>query len=95
MKLNEVVETLAAVEVADKIVSNTPGRRNWLIRTEVSRKGELVIFYNGAYGRADDLGLLSERISYIAEHKVRWYKFTYKKDYEAALNALRAMGAKE
>lgn len=64
------------------------GKRNWFIRTAV-KNGKLFVEYAGKYGNAR--WLREESLKVIRENRVRFYVFTRKTDYLAALKALKAL----
>ena len=94
MEFEQMINELMASLQENSEVSNVTSRRNWVIRTEVW-DGEPIIFWAGRYGEARRLGLLSEFVSLIAKNKIRWYEYTYKADFEKALQILRAAGFRE
>jgi len=93
--MNELMRTaleLIETEVEGAINSKVDGRRNWVIRVETIN-GQRVITYCGGYGEALRYGRMSCLLRELGQYKIRWYKFTYKKDYKDALSKLMAAGA--
>ena len=90
--MKEMLMNLAVMEIENTIGSKVDGRRNWVIRMETWGE-KRVIAYRGGFGKADRGGWLSARLTDIGEKKIRWYEFTYKKDYMAALNKIKEGGA--
>ena len=88
--LNEMIN----MEIENALNSRVIGRRNWVIRVQNTEDNERYICYAGGFGQANRYGYLSERLSFIAERKVRWYEFTYKKDFLSALEELKKLGYK-
>lgn len=90
--MKEIISGLTEMVIENEINSKVEGRRNWVIRTEV-RNGKKVIPYAGGYGRAVDIGWVGpELITTIVKNSIRWYEFTYKKDYLEALKKLENKG---
>ena len=77
----------------EKIGSRVYGRRNYVIATAVVND-KVGIRYAGTMGKAG-YGILSCYLKTMVERKYRWFYYTYKKDYEAALATLKALGAVE
>lgn len=95
--MNIITETainLLTMELDEAIISKLDGRRNWVIRVETNSNNERIISYHGSYGEARRWGYLSCMLRELGIRKIRWYKFTYKKDYKAALELLLAIGVK-
>ena len=85
-KATETVINLMEMEIENELGSVVRGNRNWAIRTEVL--GSLKIAYVGRYGAMKRRGLMGARIAAIEKYNIRWYKYTYKKDFEKALKML-------
>lgn len=96
-ELMEMALELATMEVENTMRSKVDGRRNWVIRVETwhttDGNSKRVITYRGGFGIASDRGYLGCFLREIGERKIRWYEFTYKKDYKAAVEKLLAAGA--
>lgn len=87
--MKEIVNGLLNMIEEEAKISNIGSKRNWLIRVE-ERSGKNRIVYAGAFGEGKRRGWLSPvNVTYIAEHNVRWFMFTYKADYMKALNTLK------
>lgn len=69
--------------------SQVCGRRNYVIRVHMKDKE---IKFAGGFGEARRKGLLCEYVSYIVEHEVVWLEYTYKKDFDGAIEVLRFFG---
>ena len=93
--LQEIISNLTETIAINDLCSKVEGRRNWVIRFEKNYTGKYHILYKGAFGIAYDRGLLTEYLTYLAEHKTKWIYFTYKKDYLKALEALKNLGIKQ
>ena len=74
--------------------SKVEGRRNWLIRVQ-ELNGKNRIVFAGGWGEGKRQGWMIEQVSYIVEHNVRWFEFTYKADYLKVLNNLKENGFTE
>ena len=61
----------------EQLFSKVSGKRNWVIRVEHKNK----IAYVGRFKALADRGFMSSKVKTIAEKKIRWYEFTYKKDF--------------
>ena len=86
MTMEKILEGLIAMEIAQSAGSKVTGKRNWMIATaNVNEK--LIIRYAGTKGA----GAWCEScfLTDIAKYNYRWFYFTYKKDYEKALKALK------
>lgn len=71
-----------------KAISKLNGRRNWTIRMEMVDKKA----YVGTFGLLNRRGFNSEFLSYMASHGTCWAEFTYKKDFNDAIDALKENG---
>lgn len=72
-----------------KLESYVMGRRNWVIKTYDNR----AIF--GSWGVAKRNGQLrSVTFQDMADHKIHWLEYTYKKDALTALKELENIGYK-
>ena len=85
-KVTETVVSLMKMEIENELGSVVRGNRNWAIKTMVL--GELKIAYVGRYGAMKRRGLMGDRIAAIEKYNIRWYKYTYKRDFEKALKML-------
>jgi hypothetical protein len=88
--LSEIIAELNNLKREETLCSKVQGRRNWVIRTEFINN-KMYVRYAGSFGGADRFGYLTESLQYMAEHHVRWYVFTYKKDYTETLNKLNPL----
>ena len=66
------------------------GRRNWVIRQERKYKVARV----GGFGEMDRCGLMCESLTSIADLRIWWAEYTYKKDLINALKLLEEQGYK-
>lgn len=89
--LTEIICGLIDVEIADKLYSKVEGNRNWAIEVETSKSGRKVATCN-RYGVLKRRGYLTAFLTAIAEYHIRWYYFTYKKDYEETKKILENNG---
>lgn len=93
--MKEIME-MTLMEVENTLRSKIPGRRNWVIRVETRHTNDSnskrVITYRGGFGYAADRGFLECFLREIGERRIRWYEFTYKRDYMAAIAKLTENG---
>lgn len=82
----EKVITGALLVLNSQKLSKTYGRRNYAIVTYDKT------FYSGGYGYMKCLGLLSWLLTTMAEHDIKIFEFTYKKDFEEAKKMLESKG---
>lgn len=90
-ELTEMVFNLISMEYENDLYSEIKGNRNWCIRTEhyiTSNGQEIKKAYVGRYGALVRRGLLSALIRNIGKYHIRWYEFTYKKDFEKNITRL-------
>lgn len=95
MELKEMVIELTKMDIENKLFSNVKGNRNWAIQTKryINDDGiELKWAYVARYGMMERRGCFSEFLTDIAKYHIRWYKFTYKKDFEEAIKILESDG---
>ena len=85
--MKNVINAMILTEMGHA-VSKVNGRRNYVIRMEMNDKRA----YVGTMGAMVSHRLMSERLSYMAEHGTSWAEYTYKKDWQAAVNALAENG---
>lgn len=90
--MEEIIKGLTEMLIENEVNSKVESRRNWVIRTEI-RNEKKVIPYAGSYGKAVDIGWVGpELVMTIVKNSIRWYVFTYKKDYLEALKELESKG---
>lgn len=90
----KMMSNLVAMEIENNSHSKINGRRNWVIRTEIY-DGEKCVVFHGAFGEGERRGWLApESLKNIEKYSIRWYKYTYKKDYLKALEELKNDGYK-
>ena len=90
-ELKEMVLNLISMEYENDLYSEIKGNRNWCIRTEhyITPNGqEIKTAYVGKFGALARRGFLSELVSNIGKYHIRWYEFTYKKDFEKNITRL-------
>lgn len=90
-ELVEITKNLIIMNYENNLYSEIKGNRNWCIRTEhyiTSDGQEIKTAYVGRYGALKRRGLLSEFIRNIGKYHIRWYNFTYKKDFEKNITQL-------
>lgn len=76
--MSTIINDFKGMLLEEQLFSKVPGRRNWAIRVEHKDK----IAYVGKFKALADRGFLSPtKLKTIAEKKIRWYEFTYKKDF--------------
>ena len=91
----EMIAGMAVMNIDNKLNSVIKGNRNWVIRKEsyVCEDGSI---WNHAYiskfGEMKRTGLFNERLKDICKHNIRWYYFTYKKDFLKAVKTLEENG---
>lgn len=90
--MKEMMMNLVAMDIENKIGSRVEGRRNWVIRVETLSNGKRIVSYCGGFGEAVREGWMSASLTKIGKKKIRWYEFTYKKDYMNALSKLADIG---
>jgi len=89
--LQKMVCNLISMEYENDLYSEIKGNRNWCIRTEhyiTPNNQEIKVAYVGKFGSLKRRGLLSELISNVEKYHIRWYKYTYKKDFEKNITRL-------
>lgn len=92
-KLMNIAMNALAMELENNLFSKVEGRRNWVIRVQTSSQtGNRFIYYKGGFGKACRLNCMEAYLRDIANEKIRWYEFTYKKDYLKALEILKECG---
>ena len=83
------------METENEIFSNCKGNRNWGIRIEhymTADGAEIKKAYVGRYGALQRRGLLGAFIKDIGKYHIRWYEYTYKKDFETVITTLAENG---
>lgn len=84
MTIKEIGLEMATMEIEGAICSKVKGSRNWIIRVEHKEKVAIV-------GRQNTMKrncFLTAIVTTIIERKIRWYEYTYKKDFMASINQL-------
>ena len=95
MELMEMAIGMAKMKRENKLFSNVKGNRNWAIRTERWTNDEGIerkVAYVSRYGMMARRGMFSEFVRVIVKYNIRWYEFTYKKDFEEAIKLLEVDG---
>jgi hypothetical protein len=87
-ELMEMALEIKKMDEENKIMSVLRGNRNWGIRIEIMPESGNKYAYIGRYGTLERRGLLSELISEIVKYHIRWFTYTYKKDFEEAITML-------
>ena len=83
--LSEIAAGMFDFQIDTRINSKVSGRRNWVIRTENDN-----VVFAGAWGEAKRRGWLRPiPLVYMVEKSVRFYEFTYRKDFDLALEKIR------
>ena len=91
MKLISLATELINMDIENKLCSNIKGNRNWCIRTEhyITPNGqEIKKAYVGKFGAFKRRHMLSAFIVDIAKYHIRWYGYTYKRDFEHTMMIL-------
>ena len=89
-ELTKIAVELVKMDVESTLGSKVEGRRNWAIRIE--NHDGVKVAYVGAYGQMRRRNLMSEYIRIIKKYQVRWFEYTYKKDFKAVVKALEEAG---
>ena len=79
---------LKKMDEENNIMSIIKGNRNWGIKTEIVPESGKKYAYIGRYGALCRRGLMSELIKNIIKYHIRWFEYTYKKDFESAVAML-------
>ena len=90
MNTTEIIAEVIVMDITNKIISKVEGNRNWVIKTEVY-DGKKVAICN-RFGELKRRGHMVELLKTIAKYHIRWYEFTYKKDYMKAIEILKNNG---
>ncbi len=88
MDITEMVNGLTKMETTNKYFSKVNGNINWTIRIETGITGKKYA-YAGRAGALRKRGLTSAYIREICERNIRWFDFTYKKDFEEMVELLK------
>lgn len=88
MLVSEKVIAGALIAQLGTMTSKVEGRRNWAISTFDDKA------YVGGFGQLKRAGLLRCLLIDIAEHGILFREFTYKKDWQEAVEKLKAAGYK-
>ena len=94
-ELAELAIGVLNMDRESKYFSKVKGNRNWCIRTErlITEEGKTYkSAWMGRYGAMTRHGMMGESLRYICKYNVRWYEFTYKKDFEEMVSLLEADG---
>ncbi len=89
-ELTKIVVELVKMDVENTLGSKVDGRRNWAIRIE--NHDGVKVAYAGGYGRMARRNLLGEYVRIIKKNQIRWFEYTYKKDFKTAVKALEEAG---
>lgn len=83
----DTVMNLFAMDIENNLCSKVRGKRNYSIRLE-HRENENIA-YVGTWCGMKKHGLLGTvALSTISEFKIRWFAYTYKKDFMNVINLL-------
>lgn len=85
-ELTKIAVEMVKMDVENELGSKVDGRRNWAIRIE--NHGDVKVAYVGGYGRMAKRNLLGEYVRIIKKYQIRWFEYTYKKDFKAVVKAL-------
>lgn len=86
--LKNITAEMKQMKIENTLSSKVCGRRNWMIKVYHKDQSALA-FTTGEMVRR---WLTSDRLSDIAEYHIRWYTFTYKKDFLQAVKTLEEWG---
>lgn len=89
----EIIQGLTEMMIDNELHSKVSGNRNWIIKVENADSGNRYITYAGRPGNASyfmQRGFITD----IVKYKIRWYYFTYKKDFDEAIEKLTSIGIK-
>ena len=89
-ELTKIAIELVEMDVVNNLCSKLDGRRNWAIRIE--EREDRKVAYVGGYGRMADCRMMSAYLKEIAKYHIRWFKYTYKKDFKKAVKVLEDNG---
>lgn len=89
-ELTKIAVELVKMDVENTLGSKVEGRRNWAIRIE--KHDNVNVAYVGGYGRMARRNLLGEYIRIINKYQIRWFEYTYKKDFKTVVKALEDSG---
>lgn len=89
-ELTKIAIELAKMDIESTLGSKVEGRRNWAIRIE--KHGDRKIARVGGYGQMRRRNLLCEYVRIINKYQIRWFEYTYKKDFKVAVEALENAG---
>ena len=85
-ELTKIAVEMVKMDVENTLGSKVDGRRNWAIRIE--KHGEVKVAYVGGFGKMAKRNLMGAYIRTIAKYQIRWFEYTYKKDFKAAVKTL-------
>lgn len=85
-ELTKIAVGLVQMDIENTLGSKVKGRRNWAIRIE-NHDGKKIAWVGG-YGQMRRRNLLGEYIRIINKYQIRWFEYTYKKDFKVAVKAL-------
>lgn len=86
MTTNEMLKTAFSIMIDQNLFNKVEGRRNYAIITHDND------FWAVGYGEAKRRGLLCWYLREMGEHNIHIIDFTYKKDFNKAIEALTAAG---
>ena len=89
MELTDIALEVIEAEKEQKLASIVRGRKNYVIRTEMDNG---VTAYVGTLKALHDKGLKAAFLVDVVKYHIRWFYFTYKKDFMTAVNILEENG---
>ena len=89
-ELVKIAKDLVQMDVESAIGSKVEGRRNWAIRIE--NHDGVKVAYVGGYGQMRRRNLMGEYIRIIRKYHIRWFEYTYKKDFKTVVKTLKNAG---
>ena len=87
-ELIKMAVELKKMDEENNIMSIVKGNRNWGIKIEIIPESGNKYAYIGRYGALCRRGLMGEFIRNIIKYHIRWFEYTYKKDFEEAVTML-------
>lgn len=91
-KVTEMAVGLMKMEVENELMSIVRGNRNWVIKT--LDYGDMKVAHVGKIGAMRRYGEMGEMISAIVKYNIRWYEYTYKRDFDKTWKMLEDNGYK-
>ena len=90
-EIRNLLTEIATMNVENNLGSKVRGNKNWAIRV-MTYSDDYKPAEVGRYGTMNKLGYLGASFKDIAKYQIRWYYFTYKKDFDEAVKKLEENG---